>query len=387
MPNTPKVYFARTGSWIDFKGGASGGSGGVDPIVTGQTRFGFNTMIADGDAYMTQFGKVPVARCYTSSLPSNGSLFAPGGLCYKAAGLHLAGAGVLSGKRVNMSFSGWSAPSVTSTSSAVANEVRNFVLSIPADWQVQLVLAHEYNLDSKRGLGTIAQFVNAIKILGEVIGTADPTGQKCFAVINPSADVGWLNSYSPTAGQMPEHTEFHWDIYDQPKGIGGLKAYGALYGTPSALCADRMQSVIDLGFMSANYGWGIDEMGATQRVAPKLATINTTLGWGPNSPADLDATQRVASIKGMTDFYLSQPIKPSTILHFTFGSTGTGQWNHSWKTGGRHDRGGIPTDDWYMSGTTEVRGPNYQNFPINLSTAATNRLMAMVQANIDSSPL
>lgn len=355
----------------------------------GKTVYGINTMFGPAANTMLQrLGKIPMARCYRSfnSLPNDGSLFAPGGFCYYAAGLQIAG--VTSAKRLNLSY-GFPASQILNASHPRVQELKAFAASVPAGWYVQLVAQHEYNLSPNRANGTIPDFVRAIKILGQAIYEGDAGRGRAITVINPSGDVGWIDSYAPPANQMPPGTQFHWDIYDQPNGTNGYKGYGHPYRPASSLIDQRIQSVINLGYMNSNYGWGIDELGATQRVAPKLSTFDSRLGWGPSSPYDLDGTGRVATIQGMIDRMISTAaIPPTTIIHFTFNANGSGQWNHSWDSGGRHDRSGVPSDDWYLdSGGNEVRGSHYQNFPIGLPAASTDRMYAMVKGQFNSSPM
>lgn len=350
------------------------------PPTTG-TVFGVNTIWSRGLQMSQRLGKIPMARCYFGSgtLPSDGSFFLPGGFGHTAARVDVPG--VQSGKRLNMSVI-FNADQITSASSPKAREIARFVQSIPEGWYVQIVPWHEYNLVKNRTGGTIAQFVSMFRILSQVIYDADNSRGRAIMVINPSADQSWSPSECPAATECAPGTELHFDIYDQPIGIGGYKAYGHSYRSISSIMTEPMHAIEERGFFAPGYGWGVDEFGSTQRVAPKLPTLDTTLGWGPLSPYDLDGSQRVKAIGDMVTFWLSQPVKPTTLLHFTYQSTGTGQWNHDWSTAGRHERGTVPTDDWSLVNGVEVRGPHYQGFPIAVDDS---RMYALVKSHLDIS--
>jgi hypothetical protein len=201
-----------------------------------------------------------------------------------------------------------------------------------------------------------------------------------IAVQNPSFDQGWDDTWAAPASQMPPGSQWHADCYDNPIGIGGYKGYGHPYRSAASVLDGPYNAAVRLGYATPSYGWGVDEFFSPRRVAPKLATLDPILGWGPNSPYDIDGTGQVASIKGVIDYALNKPVPPTTFLLFHF-EAGT-NWNQSFKSGGRHkivystkstdpphtvvtahddyrevfDANGVKTGETY--------GPHYQGFTI-----------------------
>lgn len=346
------------------------------PLTVTSTVIGYNPNAPEGDYFATYFGKTPIARCYNNSraLPSNGSDFVPGGFAYNSANVGLSGH--TSGKRINMSVI-YDPGTVTNSSSALAVQMQNYAASVPAGWLVQVVLYHEYNLhttdyggDGSNGR-TIAQFVNSFPILANAISAGDAGRGRCIAVINPSYGNGsFQNLMVPNASLMPQGSELHMDVYNNPSGNpSGYKAYGCAYRTASQIMTNIYKAIDQLGYASANYGWGIDEFGTPRRVAPKLSSLNTTLGWGPLSPYDIDGSGMAAAINDFVNWCLNAPVKPTTLIFFT----GTGSWNQSVKTAGTASK-----DD----GTSGSPGAHYQGFPINVDpTKPMNAYKAFITAS------
>jgi hypothetical protein len=297
---------------------------------------------------MSRFGRVPFARIYNGGAPLSAAHFQPGGLCYRGAGVGVAG--VTTAKRLNMSVT-YNPAAVTSSSSTLAVQMRSFASIVPVGWYVQIVLHHEYNLHTTDQGGdgatgaTMAQYLNSFPILAQAISDGDAGNGRCIAVINPSWDAGAFNVlHIPTAASMPLGSECHMDIYDNPKGTPpGYKKYGTTYrgATDFQTMYNDLES---RGWMAPGYGWGIDEFNAPRRIAPKLATLNSTYGWGPLSPNDVDGSGMATSIKAMCDFCLNATVTPSTVLWFT----GTGAWNQRAVTAGTANDDAPPGDSLHQ---------------------------------------
>lgn len=343
-----------------------------------ETIFGYNTLDSEGTQKMQRWGRVPMARCYNGGafLNPNGDHFKPGGLCYRAAGLSTPG--VESSRRVNMSVT-YNPASVTSSASSLYQQFRAFAAAIPSGWYVQLVMHHEYNLhtterEGAQGVGSLADFKRSHKLLAQAIVEGDNGAGRIVPVINPSWDAGNLkDSESVPAAEMPLGTEWHNDAYDNPRGVPtGYKGYGTSY-QPLLPAQDSYDIAVRLGYTQPGYGWGIDEFNAPRRVAPRLATLDTTtldgggkpIGWGPLSPSDLDGSGQAKSITDYCTRLLDVPVPPTTVLLFT---TMGNLWNQKFTTAGTTVRDAV--------------GPLHQGWPINVDPS---KPYAAYQAFIDIS--
>lgn len=323
------------------------------PPGTASTMFGYNTLDVEGLAKMQRWGKVPMARVYNSGNPLGAAHFQPGGLCYRGAGIGVAG--VASSRRVNMSII-YDPATVTGPNSAKCTEVRQFAGLVPPGWYVQLVLYHEYNLHTTdrpgETAGTLTDFQRSHKLLAQAVVDGDAGNGRCVPVINPSWDAGNLkDAQSVPAADMPAGTQWHNDAYDNPRGQPvGYKKYGTTYN--GTLPAQASYDIANrLGYTGAGYGWGIDEFNAPRRVAPKLATLDSTLGWGPLSPYDLDGSGQAKSITDYCTTLLGCPVPPTTVLLFT---TNGNLWNQKFTTAGT------------ASGDAPVGDPRHQGWPIDV---------------------
>lgn len=372
---------------------ASGAAPG--PPAPIQTIFGYNTLDSSGPAKFDWFVRCPISRCYPGGNLSL-SQFNPGGFFYRAAGLDRPG--VVSSKRINMSFI-YDPRQVTSSNSSIAVQVKNFVQGVPEGWQVQFVMYHEYNLhtngpggrndifknaDGSGGV-TNADFINSFKILSQVI--YDWGGDRVIPVINP-VFFGWQDQNVCPASEVAPTTQLHWDLYDNPSGNPpGYKQYGTQYHDMKKLLDPAYQVLVRLGYLTGQHGWGVNEFNSPRRVAPRQAQLNTTLGWGPLSPQDLDGTAMANAITAYTNQCLNYPVPPTTLIIFIY-EAGT-NFNQSFTTGGRHDP---KSDDYtdimvqatdangnpvYNSNGTpkmvkvgENRGPLYQGYPIPVDHTA-----------------
>lgn len=334
----------------------------VAPPGSIQTIFGMNTdpRGSEGIANMRMFGRVPIGRTYVGgSIPADGSFFAPGGFGYNSAGLQLAG--VTSDKRLNMSYI-YDPRQVTSDTSSIARQVAAFCQSVPVGWEIQFVMYHEYNLhtngpggrnDAFGGGVTNADFAQSFRILSQVI--EDNGNGRVIPVINP-VYWGWQDSVAPPASEVAATTQFHWDLYDNPNGNpSGYKQYGTQYHDMKKLLDPAYAVLGRLGYLSGQHGWGVNEFNCPRRVAPKLATLNTTLGWGPLSPYDIDGSQMAAAITAYVNTCLAYPVPPTTLIIFIF--EGGTNFNQSFTSAGR-----ASVDD----GTAANPGPNYQGWPIQV---------------------
>lgn len=309
-----------------------------EAVVAGHpTAFGLNPGSRETAALLKVYGKLPIGRVYNGTQPLSATCFQPGGLCYRGAALDVAG--VTSSKRINMSVI-FDPDGVTSASSPLAVELKNFAAAVPTGWHVQLVMFHEYNLHTTDNGGdgssgaTTASFVNAFHLLAQAINAGDAGRGRIFPVINPAWNGRHLaDAAVPPASTMPR-TQLHMDIYDNPYGIPrGYHNYGTTYAN-----AGQFQSMYDYidahGYLAAGHGWGIDEFNAPRRVAPNLATLNTTYGWGPLSPHDIDGSGQAASITAMANWALTAPVPATTCILFT----GQGNWNQYFDTAGTADQ-------------------------------------------------
>ena len=316
---------------------AEPGTGTPPPPVQQGIVFGYNPNAPEGDYFASSFGRTPIARCYRNNdaLPADGSDFQPGGFAWNSANKNLAGH--VSGQRINMSVL-FDPATVTNANSPKAVELRNYAASVPAGWQVQVVLYHEYNLHTTDYGGNSAtgrtskQFTDAFPILADAIATGDAGRGRCTPVINPSWGNGAFNDVVvPNASLMPQGTQLHFDVYNNPSGNPpGYKGYGTGYRTADQIMKGLYAAAGRLGYLTPGYGWGIDEFGAPRRVAPRLAALNSTYGWGPSSPFDLDGSGMARAITDFANWCINAPVKPTTVIFFT----GEGVWNQSVKRAG-----------------------------------------------------
>lgn len=339
------------------------------PDTPSATIFGYNSTDAEATEKMQWWGRLPCGRTYyvNNPLPSDGSGFAAGGKEYKAAGLHMAG--LQSSKRVNICFE-LNPDSIVDANSAKIKEVQAYVRSIPDGWHIYIT-NHEYNLRIQDGLYTSASFRHAMPILAKAIWDADAGRGRASYVINYGASglgSGTANYDDiPEASEMQKDTQLWGDSYDNPRGttINGNKYrnYGAPYGeAQSRITNDIYDLALAKGFLDnsdgGDRGWGIGEFCSPRRVAPKLATFDGTLGWGPASPYDIDGTGQAALIQGVCQAALGtadRPIPAKVILLWTTASGNN--WNQSFATAG------APTWD---DGTKANPGAHFQNWPINV---------------------
>lgn len=391
---TSTRYASRTGTWERLAAARpnpdpTGPRGRITSLSAGRgtlvvppnpfgTLFGFNTRGGEGDWLSTAFGRTPIARCYRSDfmLPSSGAGFNPGGYEYIAANAMLGG-GHISGNRLNMSVTAWDPVAVIDSTSPLCVAWRNYAASVPAGWVVQLVMWHEWNLhttdlgsDGTTGR-TAADFYRAFPILAQAIVDGDAGRKRCIPVINPSSNNdAYRISDLPLASEMPTGTELHWDIYNNPAGFPkGCKGFGTGYRAVKAFAVKTMATTSALGYFGAGYGWGIDEFGAPRRVGTRLDVLDTTLGWGPASPQDMDGSGMAAALTAMWNLWQSQPVKPTTVIYFT----GQGTWNQKLQTAGTANSSTYPNLD------AQVGDPRRLGLPIAVDpTLPLNALKAML---------
>jgi hypothetical protein len=337
------------------------------------TIFGFNTSNTDPErvSKITWWGKVPCGRTYygNSTLPSDGSGFISGGKEYKCAGLDVAG--TISAKRINVCFN-IDAAAVTSSSSARAVEAYNYARSVPAGWRVYMT-HHEYNRDFT-AINTPAAFVNAFQIIAQTIWDANQLnkttgkGEVLFVVNAAGSGLGggsWSDSYAPAANTMPPNCQFWADAYDNPSGYpSGHRNYGTRYS--SDMGADCINDIYDtagrLGYLDnsdgGTRGWGVGEFNSPRRVAPTLASINSTLGWGPSSQHDISGAGQAQAITDYATLCLGTTLRPvpaKVVLFWTGAGT---NWNHAMQTAGA-----AGYDAWQNgSGVLQSNNPIITNF-------------------------
>lgn len=348
---------------------------GPPPPPPGSTIFGFNNADNTRLTKMQWWGKVPCGRGYygQTTLPSTGNGFKSGGKEFKLAGLDVAG--VVSGRRVNIS-SKYVLGSITSSTSAKVTETYNYVRSIPAGWVVYICW-HEYNRN--RSAAELAQFVSDFQFLAEAcweatqLNIAEGKGQGIYVVNAAGSGLSdtFNSSQAPAASTMPPNAQFWSDAYGNPSGtlLSGYKAYGTRYKTIAEVMNDVYDVALSLGYLNnsdgGSRGWGIGETNAPRRVAPKLATLDSDLGWGPLSPADRDGTLQAQYITDACNFALGafDPTRtiPAKVFLLWMQQVGA-NWNQDFSTGGD-----AANDDWSdaPAGTLgTVKGPHWQGFPI-----------------------
>lgn len=313
--------------------------------------FGWNSVGARDDQLFAAGWNCWSGRLYVdnANLPSDGSFFTPGGQGYVCAGLNRAGAGVQSGKRFNISVH-YTPTAITSTGSPYCVMIRNFVNSIPAGWEVQINMWHEFNLHYNTTDHTAAQHKAAHIILSDVIATASANnvnsgGGIAIPVINPSLPSNSVDSNFALASQTADTTEFHWDAYDNPRGQlkGGYQYEGQEYWKNASHYTALYAQTVRLGYTGPNHGWGIDEVNAPRRCGLRLAAITTmatpagNTGWGPSSPHDVDGSGQAQSITDMMNFCLNAGVRPSTVHMFVHVATAPGKFSQDFWTMGRAD--------------------------------------------------
>ncbi len=377
-----RIYLASSNGWVSHEQAGdpptastirlTSASASTDNVVTPPpptgTMFGWNSAGTRADELWSEWGVCPITRLYPEYTALTSSLFSSGGMLYKGVGLNRTGVTV--NKRVNMSIKFDPGPIASGgTGSAKAQEVYNFVKNvIPDDWYCQIVLHHEYNLHMHGGqgdgtiAGTMAEFIEAQKILGERIYAADlarPTVGKssgrAIPVINP-AQFGFTTDEAAWAGDMPPTTQFHYDIYSNPTQVQGHRNYGSPYRNAQNMMDGIYAQLTQMGYLPGDgtYGWGVNEFNAPRRVAPRLATLNTTYGWGPLSPHDIDGSGQAQAIRDYANYALNAPIPATTFIMFiTKPGTASASWNQDFWTGGASNY------------DAPVGDPLHQNWPIN----------------------
>lgn len=353
-------------------------SGKTGSVATETTIFGYNTSNNDVERVdkINWWGRVPCGRTYygPSSLPSNGSGFLSGGKEYKGVGLDIAG--TVSSKRLNVCFR-IDPTTIVSSSSARVVEAYDYVRSIPSGWRIYLT-DHEYNRFII-GSGTTdetyqaADYVRAFQILADQIWQANQLnkqegkGEGIFVVNSAGSGLGtsnWQDSWAPAAATMPPNCQFWADAYDNPNGKPtNYKNYGTYYNNVTTLLDDVYDTAQRLGYLNnsdgGTRGWGIGEFCAPRRVAPALATLDSTLGWGPLSPHDISGAGQAQSITDYATWCLGTPGRPIPAKVVLLWSTESGtNWNQSLQSAGS-----ISHDD----GTAGSPGPHYQGWPISVS--------------------
>ena len=238
---------------------------------------------------------------------------------------------------------------ITTTSSPKAVEVYNYVRSIPAGWRIYLTY-HEYNPEIVSGVYTAADFRRAFQILAAQAWDAtqlnkqEGKGEGIF-VINIAgsglAGSSWDDSYAPHASTMPPNCQFWSDAYDNPRGVpSNYKGYGTTYGNIGPVILDDVYDTAQrLGYLDnsdgGTRGWGIGEFCSPRRVAPALASLNTTLGWGPLSPNDISGAGQAQAITNYANYCLGTPARPipaKVVLLWTISSGNN--WNQAFTTAG-----------------------------------------------------
>jgi hypothetical protein len=335
------------------------------PPPLAATIFGYNSTDPEAEEKFDWWGKLPCGRTYyvNNPLPSDGSSFLPGGKEFKAAGLHRSD--VISSKRVNICFE-LNPDSIVDANSPKIKEVQAYVRSIPAGWHIYIT-NHEYNLRIQDGLYTSASFRHAMPILAKAIWDADAGRGRASYVINYGASglgTGTANYDDiPAASEMQKDTQLWGDSYDNPRGWNGYKNYGTPYGDAQARITNGIYDLaLAKGFLDngdgGSRGWGIGEFCSPRRVAPKLASLDTGLGWGPLCPYDIDGSGQAALIQGVCEAALGTPTRPIPAKVILLWTTASGNnWNQSFRTAG------APTWD---DGTAASPGPHFQNWPVDV---------------------
>lgn len=325
------------------------------------TIFGYQT---SGALRNTMFGWWPRLHCgrgyygYTL-LPSTGNGFKVGGKEYKLAGLDVPS--VTSSKRINIS-SRFHPGDITSSSSAVVQATKAYVASIPAGWEV-IIGHHEYN---KTGVtpAQYAQFVSGFQFLAEAVynqtllNVANGKGKGRYVVNAGGAGIGNFDlSQAPNASTMPPDYWFGSDAYDNPSGFpNGYKNYGTGYNDIGSKVLNDVYDAADaLGCLDnsdgGDRGWWIGEFNSPRRVAPKLATLDGSLGWGPLSPFDISGVGQAQAITDYCNFCLgvADPTRnvPARVVLIWVDAAGA-NWNQDFSTAGaaKYDDPGSHHQGW-----------------------------------------
>jgi hypothetical protein len=333
------------------------------PPPPGSTIFGFNTSDSTRNLKLQWWPRLCCGRGYYGygALPATGNGFAPGGKEYKLAALDVAG--VVSSKRVNVS-SRFHPGDITSSSSAKVIETVNYVKSIPAGWEV-IIGHHEYN---KTGVtaAQYQQYVDGFKFLSAAVyaqtqlNLSQGKGYGRYVVnaggagIGPSFDP---DTMAPNADDMAPDAWFGSDAYDNPSGFpNGYKNYGTGYNDIAAKVLDDVYDIAEhLGYLSnldgGDRGWWIGEFNSPRRVAPKLTTLDTNLGWGPLSPHDLDGTGQAQAITDYCEYCLGNGGTGRTVparLVLLWLQPGGANWNQDFSTAGaaQYDDPGAHHQGW-----------------------------------------
>jgi hypothetical protein len=332
------------------------------------TIFGYNSSDTEAEDKFRWWGKLPCGRHYygTNPVPGDGKGFLKNGKEYKAAALHRLD--VVSSKRLCTCVK-VNPTQITSASSARVVELFNYCRSVPAGWTIYLT-DHEYNSSIADGTYLTADYFRAFEIIGaeveraNILNLADGNKGKIIWVINASG-FGILAANPdgtdiPPASMFPAGTQLWWDAYNSfsnaPPGFSKYKNYGIPYGNAgTGFLTDLYQIIVDKGYATPTYGWGIGEFNSPRRVAPKLATLDNRLGWGPDSPNDFFGAGQAAAIQEYVEFCLSRPVKPKVILLWAVAS-GT-------KANQSLQLGGSPVYDDVVAG---VNGTHYQQWPIDV---------------------
>lgn len=340
------------------------------PPPGGAPIFGFNTSDATRDIKIGWFTKVNCGRGYYGfgDLPITGNGFRAGGKEFKLAGLDNAAA--VSAKRINIS-SRFNPGDINSASSERVLNTVAYVKTIPVGWTVY-ICHHEYNKNTLSPAQYV-QMLTGFKFLSAAVyaqstaQVAAGTGGRAIYVVN-AGDSGLGNtpdlSIVPDASTMAPDYQFWTDTYFNPNGNpAGYKAYGSAYPGWQNVMVNAYDIAEAIGCHNnsdgGTRGHGYGEINAPRRVAPKLATLNTTLGWGPLSPFDIDGSGQAQCISDACSFAAGtlDPTRTTPAKVFLLWHADTGTWNQRFDTGGK---AGAGLDD----GTAASPGPHYQGFPI-----------------------
>jgi hypothetical protein len=333
------------------------------------TIFGFNTSDDEADTKIDWWGRVPCGRGYygTQSLANAGEWhFKPGGKEYKLAGLHKLPPSK-SSLRVNVSMD-CDVYNVTSADSKRVKEIFNYARSVPSGWTVYIT-QHEYNRHIKND-DDAKFYIKAFQIIAAEIWRANKLNAyegkgKVLFVINIAGSgviSGNFNkAWAPAANTMPKNTQFWADAYDNPKGKpSGYENYGTTYEDNIGRIIDPIYNMAqELGYLDnsdgGTRGWGIGEFCSPRRVAPKLPALDTRLGWGPESPYDIDGTLQAKAITDYANYCINKPVPPKVLLLWT--TKAGANWNQSFQTAG---------DPKWDDGTFNTPGRHWQNWPIKV---------------------